>query len=65
MLPNVAVLGAITLITDYLGYRKDPEFPDLLKGLNPYVGAGFATACYLGLTILGKRAAAQFIYFQF
>jgi alginate O-acetyltransferase complex protein AlgI len=62
---GVAVLGAITLITDYLGYRKDTEFPDLLKGLNPYVGAGFATACYLGLTILGKREAAQFIYFQF
>jgi hypothetical protein len=62
---GVAVLGAVTLLTDYIGYRKDAEFPDLFRALNPYVGAGLAAACYLGVTILGKRESAQFIYFQF
>jgi D-alanyl-lipoteichoic acid acyltransferase DltB (MBOAT superfamily) len=62
---GVAVLGAVTLLTDYIGYRKDAEFPDLFRTLNPYVGAGLAAACYLGVTILGKRESAQFIYFQF
>jgi alginate O-acetyltransferase complex protein AlgI len=62
---GVAVLGAVTLLSDYLGYRKDVEFPDLFRTLNPYLAAGLAVACYLGVTILGKREGAQFIYFQF
>jgi hypothetical protein len=53
------------LLSDYLGYRKDVEFPDLFRTLNPYLAAGLAVACYLGVTILGKREGAQFIYFQF
>jgi len=53
------------LLTDYLGCRKDGEFTDLFKTLNPYVGAALAVACYLGIMILGKRESAQFIYFQF
>jgi len=53
------------LVTDYLGYRKDLEFPDLFKTLNPYLAAGLAAACYFGIIVLGKREGAQFIYFQF
>src|SRR5437868_6705073 len=34
---GVALLGAITLITDYLGYRRDGEFSDLFKSIHPYV----------------------------
>ena len=58
-------LSTITLLTDYLGYRKGGEFTDLFKTLNPYAGAALAVACYLGLMVLGKREGAQFIYFQF
>jgi len=58
-------LGVITLISDYLGYRKDGEFSDLFKTINPYVGAVLAVGCYFGIAILGKREGAQFIYFQF
>ena len=47
------------------GYRKDVEFPDLFKPLNPYLAAGLAAACYFGIVVLGKREGAQFIYFQF
>ena len=62
---GVLALGLIVLITDYLGYRKDGEFPDLFKNMNPYVAAVVAAACYFGFVILGKREGAQFIYFQF
>jgi alginate O-acetyltransferase complex protein AlgI len=58
-------LGAIVLVTDYIGYRKDGEFSDLFKKMNPYLCAALAAACYFGITILGKREGAQFIYFQF
>jgi alginate O-acetyltransferase complex protein AlgI len=62
---GVFLLGMVVLVTDYLGYRKGVEFPDLFKTLNPYLAAGLAAACYMGLIILGKREGAQFIYFQF
>jgi alginate O-acetyltransferase complex protein AlgI len=62
---GVAILGAVTLLADYLGYRKNCEFGDLLKNLNPYWGVVFVVACYLGITILGKREGTEFIYFQF
>jgi alginate O-acetyltransferase complex protein AlgI len=61
----VAVLGAVTLLTDYLGYRKGGEFSDLFKTLNPYVAGAFAVVCYFGIILLAKREGAQFIYFQF
>ena len=59
------MLGVIPALTDYLGYRKNGEFTDLFKTLNPYACAALACACYFGLTIFGKRDGAQFIYFQF
>jgi alginate O-acetyltransferase complex protein AlgI len=62
---GVLWLGAIVWVTDYLGYRKDVEFPDLFKTLNPYLAAALAAACYFGIIVLGKREGAQFIYFQF
>ncbi len=62
---GVLWLGAVVLVTDYLGYRKGVEFPDLFKTLNPYLAATLAAACYFGIMILGKREGAQFIYFQF
>jgi alginate O-acetyltransferase complex protein AlgI len=62
---GVAILGAVTLLADYLGYRKNCEFGDLLKTLNPYWGVVVVVACYLGITILGKREGTEFIYFQF
>jgi len=58
-------LGAVVLITDYLGYRRGGEFPDLFKNLNPYFVAMIAAACYFGIILFGKREGAQFIYFQF
>jgi len=62
---GVAVLGAVILLTDYLGYRCDVEFSDLFRRWNPYFASGAAVAFYLGITIFAKREAAQFIYFQF
>lgn len=62
---GVAILGAVTLVTDYIGYRKNCEFGDLLKNLNPYWGALFVVACYLGIAMLGKREGTEFIYFRF
>lgn len=62
---GVLFLGAITLITDYLGYRKDGEFSDLFKSIHPYFGAVVAAGCYFAIMVLGKREGAQFIYFQF
>lgn len=62
---GVITLGAVVAVTDYLGYRQDIEFPELFRKLNPYLAAALIVACYLGLTILGKREGAQFIYFRF
>jgi alginate O-acetyltransferase complex protein AlgI len=62
---GVALLGAVMFLTDYLGYRKEGEFSDLFKTINPYFGASLAAGCYLALMVLGKREGAQFIYFQF
>ena len=62
---GVFVLGSVVAITDFLGYRRDVEFPELFRRWNPYVAAGFAVACYLGVTIFARRESAQFIYFQF
>jgi alginate O-acetyltransferase complex protein AlgI len=62
---GVLFLGLIIMFTDYLGYRKNVEFPELLKTLNPYLAGAFAVLCYLGITILARREGAQFIYFQF
>src|SRR5258708_11799299 len=62
---GILFLGAIVLLTDYLGYRRNVEFPELLKTINPYLAAAFAVLCYLGITILARREGAQFIYFQF
>jgi D-alanyl-lipoteichoic acid acyltransferase DltB (MBOAT superfamily) len=62
---GVALLGFIVLLTDYLGYRKNVEFPELMRNINPYLAAVFAVLCYLGITILARREGGQFIYFQF
>ena len=59
------MLGAITLLTDYLCYRKGVEFPDLFQNFNPYWGSCIAVTCYIAITTPGKREGAQFIYFQF
>jgi len=62
---GVMVLGAVVAVTDYLGYRRNVEFPELFRDMNPYLGAAVGVVCYLGITILAKREGAQFIYFQF
>jgi alginate O-acetyltransferase complex protein AlgI len=62
---GLVALGAVVAVTDYLGYRRDLEFTDLFREMNPYVGAVIAVACYFGITVLAKREGAQFIYFQF
>jgi alginate O-acetyltransferase complex protein AlgI len=62
---GVLFLGAITLITDYIGYRKQGEFSDLFKSMHPYVGAVVVACCYFAIMVFGKREGAQFIYFQF
>jgi D-alanyl-lipoteichoic acid acyltransferase DltB (MBOAT superfamily) len=62
---GLVFLGSIVLITDYLGYRQNVEFPELFRRMNPYFAATVAVGCYFGLTVLAKREAAQFIYFQF
>ena len=62
---GIAVLALVVAVTDYLGYRRGGEFPDLFKTLNPYASAALAASCYLGIMLLGKREGAQFIYFQF
>jgi alginate O-acetyltransferase complex protein AlgI len=62
---GLAALGAVVLITDYLGYRRNIEFPELFRTLNPYAAAAVVIACYFGITIFAKRETAQFIYFQF
>lgn len=62
---GVLFLGAIVAITDYLGYRKNVEFPELFKNCNPYLTAIVAALCYFGITVLARREGAQFIYFQF
>jgi D-alanyl-lipoteichoic acid acyltransferase DltB (MBOAT superfamily) len=58
-------LGGIILVTDYLGYRKNVEFPELIKNVNPYLAAAFAVLCYFGIIVFARREGAQFIYFQF
>jgi len=62
---GIIFLGSIVLLTEYMGYRKDVEFPEIFRAWNPYVGAAIAVSCYFGITIIAKREAAQFIYFQF
>ena len=62
---GVIALGAVVLLTDYLGYRRNEEFPDVFKQINPYFASALAVACYFGITLLGRRQNAQFIYFQF
>jgi alginate O-acetyltransferase complex protein AlgI len=62
---GLIVLGAVILATDYVGYRRGVEFPELFSKLNPYVAAAVIVACYFGIAIFAKREAAQFIYFQF
>src|SRR5262249_28159262 len=51
---GVLILGIIVLLTDYLGYRKNVEFVELLKSANPFLAAVIAVACYLGITLFGK-----------
>jgi hypothetical protein len=48
---GILFLSVIVLLTDYLGYRNDVEFPELFSTMNPYVAA--------------RRHSAQFIYFHF
>jgi alginate O-acetyltransferase complex protein AlgI len=62
---GVLALGMVTFLTDYIGYRKNLEFPDLFIHLNPYACGAIAIACYFGITLLAKREGAQFIYFAF
>jgi len=62
---GVLVLGAAVLLTDYAGYWKNVEFPDLFKTLHPAFCALIAAACYFAIVLLGKRESTQFIYFQF
>ena len=62
---GLVALGAVVLVTDYLGYRRNIEFPELFRTLNPYAAVAVVIACYFGITIFAKREAAQFIYFQF
>lgn len=61
---GVIILGAVTLLADYLGYRKDGAFNDLFKTMNPYIGTALIAACYCGLMMMGKRESVQFIFFH-
>jgi alginate O-acetyltransferase complex protein AlgI len=62
---GVAFLGLVVLATDYIGYRRNVEFQDLFQKWSPYLAGALAVICYFAITIVGKREAAQFIYFQF
>lgn len=62
---GVLFLGSLVLISDYIGYRKGGEFPDLFKSMNLYTCVGIAVFCYFMIMVFGRRQSAQFIYFQF
>jgi hypothetical protein len=52
-------LGAVLLVTDYLGYRRNIEFPELFRTHSPYAAAAVVIACYFGITIFAKRETAS------
>jgi alginate O-acetyltransferase complex protein AlgI len=62
---GIAVLGAVLFITDWLGYRNDGEFEDLMKSFSFLKTFSTLVICYVAVVLFAKRDGAQFIYFQF
>jgi len=62
---GVVVLGVIVFITDWLGYRHDGEFEDLMKNFSFFKTVATVVICYVAVVQFAKREGAQFIYFQF
>jgi alginate O-acetyltransferase complex protein AlgI len=53
------------LITDYIAYRRDCEFPDLYDRMPDLVKAVVMLLLLYGIVFFGRREANEFIYFAF
>ena len=60
------ILFAIPLwITDWLGWRRGVEFPDLFETMSWPVRAAVILTLVYGITFFAQRQANEFIYFAF
>lgn len=53
------------VVTDYLGWRRGVEFPDLFERMPWPVRAGLILALVYGIVFFARREANEFIYFAF
>lgn len=62
----VFVMFAIPIVvTDYLGWRRDTEYPNLYAGMPFWLKCAHYIAMFYLVLLLGKRLSNDFIYFQF
>jgi hypothetical protein len=52
-------------LTDYLGWRRDVEFPDLFGRFSWPIAAVIVVALLYGIIFFARRQANEFIYFAF
>ena len=53
------------LLLDYVGWKRDGEFPDVFPKLSTAAKVAIALALFYAIVFLGRRQASQFIYFAF
>lgn len=62
---GVAIFSVPILIADYIGYRRNEEFPDVWERMPVAVKALSVVVLLYGIQFLGRRESNEFIYFQF
>lgn len=63
---GILVIFAVPImVTDYLGWRRDTEYPELYVSMPAWVKTAHYIVIFYLLLMLGKRLSNDFIYFQF
>ncbi len=62
---GVIIFTIPVCITDYLGWRRNCEFPDLFESMPWLVRTVIIVALIYGMVFFGRREANEFIYFAF
>lgn len=62
---GIALYGVPVLLTDWLGYRKKCEFPDLWVSMPTAVKVTTIVALLYAILFFARREANEFIYFAF
>jgi hypothetical protein len=62
---GLIIFATPVVLFDYLGRRRNCEFPDLFQCMPPWIKVSVILMLVYGIAFFGQRQANEFIYFAF